>query len=184
MTGLRRLTVVGIDPGRAACGYAVLCCEAGQGLGLQVRLYQCGTANLGTKAGRERLRDVLRTAALLEEDAEEGWAHEARWRGLTLKQRLSGGGAARSERIAAGQAATVGTLEEMAEAAGLGRAPRWRIAPGTAKVALTGYGAASKDAMVQAARVRYGVTVDEHGADAIAVALAAARKWCAEEVWR
>jgi fructosamine-3-kinase len=61
----------------------------------------------------------------------------------------------------------------MAEAAGL----RWlgRINTSQVKAAM-GHGRANKEAMISLARMRFGVDVSDHVADAIGVALAALRK--------
>ena len=151
------VTVIGIDPGGAHCGYAEVRYD-----GHDVTLGVWGEVALSTAKGRTALRAVLAAHPEAAVACERPYFDVAHARGPRI-----------GARIRAGQAATRARVEEMAEAAGLAVLPD--VPTSTAKAALC-HGGASKEMMQRAAVARFGVEMSEHAADAAAVALAAIKQ--------
>lgn len=153
--------IIGIDPGGQHCGYAVL-----EVNGTESYLLASGELNLDAKAGCTAMRTLLAT-----------WGASG-CLGVACEIEHFVAGHNRSTvlglRIRRGQDNVRGRIREMAEAAGLKYLPPVNVS--TAKTAMTGHGCASKQQMTRMARLRWGVELSEHAADAAAVALAAVRR--------
>jgi Holliday junction resolvasome RuvABC endonuclease subunit len=154
-----------VDQGQAHCGWVLVRHQGGR----VVSVVTHGECSLATHWGRAAMRAALAESARL---GCRRWAHERPWHGTARGQ---GGDPRRGARIRAGQARTLGQLAEMAEGAGITAAPPLQVPASSAKLALTGHGGAQKRHMIAAAQLRFGITVSEHTADALGVALAAAR---------
>jgi Holliday junction resolvasome RuvABC endonuclease subunit len=111
----------------------------------------------------EQCADWVRVLPMLSVDALaiEGAAYGAKPLAMIAQQRIVG--------IILGEWFTRRAAAELS-------APLLEIPPLTAKVALTGNSKATKDIMIACARYLTAVAIDEHGADAIAVGLAATGK--------
>ena len=82
------------------------------------------------------------------------------------------------QRIRRGQAEAIGTIRGMALALHLPTLDAVNVS--TAKVTFTGSGRAQKARMIEMARLRYGVALTEHAADACGIAHTALVRWWLE----
>jgi crossover junction endodeoxyribonuclease RuvC len=146
--------LLGVDPGLAATGWGLLD-EAGYAAG-------CGTVKTSPgPAGPRLLHIVTELRAILA-------AH--RVREAALEELFVG----RNTTSVIGVAQARGVI--LATLAGAG-VPVYEYKPSQVKASLTGYGMAGKPQMARmlALQVRTGVRIDDHAADALAVALCHAR---------
>jgi crossover junction endodeoxyribonuclease RuvC len=142
--------LLGIDPGLAATGWGLLD-ESGQAAG-------CGTLKTAPgPAGPRLLHIVSELGAILA-------AH--RVREAALEELFMGRNATSVIGVAQARGAVLVTLA----AAGV---PVYEYKPSQVKASLTGYGMADKAQMARmlALQVRIGARLDDHAADALAVAL-------------
>lgn len=161
--------VLGIDPGIAVLGYAVLqggefYCPDG-GLPIMPGIVRTAARD-GNDAARiamilDALPDLPRVDVLaVERQHGAGGANEAQIRGR----------AAQAQRVAAVR----GAVTAWAQARGVGVVVE--VSPQKAKKMLAGYGKAGKTAMVAAVRTRFRVKVAQDAADAVGMALVGERE--------
>ena len=149
---MRRVIVLGIDPGSRRCGYGVV-----ERAGSRLTVVESGVLLPGERPMAERLAALLDgLGTVIERVGAEAVAVESVFAGASIRSAL-----------ALGQAR--GVVLAAAARAGL---PVFEYAPAQVKVALTGNGRAQKDQMVRMAKALLGVEArlsDE--ADAIALAV-------------
>ena len=156
--------VLGVAPGIAVCGYAVL--QGGE--------FYCPDGGLPIKPG------IIRTEARDGNDAArisrilDALPNLPRVDVLAVERQHGAGGKNEAEirgRAASAQrvAAVRGAVTAWAQARGVGQMVE--VSPQKAKKALAGYGKASKQAMVAAARLRFRVKIGQDAADAVGMAL-------------
>ena len=158
---------LGVDPGLAATGYALLDGEKPLAWGV----WRCGP-DQGSEEERRaeycaRLRELLASLAVPLEAVTVALEKQF------VATGRPGPGAQRRAQAALGLALLRWALEQAAREAGVHVV---HISPQAAKRALVGHGGAEKRAMLQMARLRLGLTLqaqEEHIADAAGLALAA-----------
>jgi len=155
--------ILGIDPGLAACGWAIVSGE---------RLLASGVVRTRPTDGSETDRQAMICAAVMQALRE---CPEA----VTLagvETQHAQGGDLKTQRARAAAAMAVafvrGGLTGELRARGV---PVVEVSPQEGKRALTGRGDATKEQMVAMAEARFGARLAEHAADACGVALAAAQ---------
>jgi crossover junction endodeoxyribonuclease RuvC len=148
--------VLGVDPGTATTGYALVAEDAGG----ELRLDRCGVFE--TRAGEpmpERLRSIhAELSALIRDAAPAAMAIEELFFSRNVTTALSVGQARGVALLAAAQADL----------------PVYEYKPAEVKQALVGYGAASKAQMQEMVRMLLGLAEAPHpddAADAVAVAI-------------
>ena len=160
------ICVIGIDPGRKNCGYAVLGLDGERTYPLLAH----GEVDLSTQKGKKALCATLSAWAASTDWRCLGVVCEGRWYG-----HRAGVSASIGQQIQAGQDEVRGLVCGYSEALGLRLLPT--IQAGTAKLALAAYGHVTKEQMRKVSRFRWQVDLSEHEADAAGVALAALQRW-------
>jgi crossover junction endodeoxyribonuclease RuvC len=155
MPGTRNGLIVGIDPGLAGTGFALLAAPD--------HVIACGT--VVTTAGREGPRLVAITSHLRRLIAEHQPSE------ASLEELFMGRNSTSAIGVAQARGAILAVLEEC-------RVPVFEYKPAQVKIVLTGYGKADKNQMERmlAAQVKLPAgKLDDHARDAIAIALCHAR---------
>lgn len=142
--------MLGIDPGLAATGYGLIE-SAGSVVAWGTIRTPPGPDGARLARIAERLEEILRSAPIGEASMEEMFV-------------------GRNASRAVGVAQARGIMLLLLERAGI---PVYEYKPAQVKAALTGYGLADKRHIERMVRVQLGVegTLDEHSADALAIAL-------------
>lgn len=163
--------ILGIDPSMANCGYCALGIESGQLIPIKY-----GTANLNTIKGETEFLSVLQYC--------KDRNFDGNFLGIFYENATFNIAHGRSEQlgqaIRRGQCSAIGTILGMAKCYGLKPYGKLKkdcgVSPGTIKKAVTGSGRADKEAVIKFIFSRYGITADEHTADAIGVAMVGANR--------
>lgn len=164
------VSIIGIDQGMTATGLAVVGYD-GKGFSLPHHCKGC----LDSKSGRAIIRrgfEIGMSAGC------RGFAMEKGWHGAK-----AGRSALAGSRVTRGQGKAEGMILMIADDFGLLRLPDVPVS--TAKAVLAGSGRASKEMMIRAAMLRFGLLGDplsEHEADAAGIASAALRRMIREEM--
>jgi crossover junction endodeoxyribonuclease RuvC len=148
------MRVVGIDPGLAACGYAVVASDGGRAKAIA---YGCWQTQAGVRV-ELRLRDLFRALTdLLDEHEPDAVALEESFVGRDARAALSVGQVRGTLLVACAKAGVVCS----------------EYPPATVKQAVCGYGRADKAQVQRMAKALLGletVPTPTHAADALAVA--------------